>query len=276
MSLNEEKSDSLQEKRRLLSYWKSLESPTTSDQEKDEIDKDDLVEELERSLAEMDQCISHVVNVEKETKDLQSEQLSLLKHFGEYVQQFIKEKSVLDINDNSKTEEDKDYQQLRFDALKAEKTSVLKENERLAKQLKTQSEEYESSSREQQRDIEKLTRVCVLFLQYLPVHPAFPCPPGLSPCLSTGPYARSFFLSVCLFVYLSVWRLSVWRLSVSLSVRLSVRPPVRPPACPSARLSVRPPACPSVCLSLRLSVVTCLLLRTDSLCKTSTIILLII
>ena len=232
MSLNEEKSDSLQEKRRLLSYWKSLESPTTSDQEKDEIDKDDLVEELERSLAEMDQCISHVVNVEKETKDLQSEQLSLLKHFGEYVQQFIKEKSVLDINDNSKTEEDKDYQQLRFDALKAEKTSVLKENERLAKQLKTQSEEYESSSREQQRDIEKLTRVCVLFLQYLPVHPAFPCPPA----------------------------------------RLSVRPPVRPPA----RLSVRPPACPSVCLSLRLSVVTCLLLRTDSLCKTSTIILLII
>ena len=225
MSLNEEKSDSLQEKRRLLSYWKSLESPTTSDQEKDEIDKDDLVEELERSLAEMDQCISHVVNVEKETKDLQSEQLSLLKHFGEYVQQFIKEKSVLDINDNSKTEEDKDYQQLRFDALKAEKTSVLKENERLAKQLKTQSEEYESSSREQQRDIEKLTRVCVLFLQYLPVHPTFPCPPGLS--LSTRP--------VPLFVP---------------PARPSVRPPVRPPACPSARLSVRLPVPPSVCCNM--------------------------
>lgn len=156
-NITQEESDPYQDKRRLLSYWKSIESPTIPDHEKDLKDKDDLLEEFERSLAEMDHCYSHVVDVEKETNHLQSEQLSLLKHFGYCVQQLIKEKNVPALNDNLKTDKDEDNQK-RFDALTAEKSVMLKENEILVKQLETQSEEYKSSSKEQQIDIEKLTR----------------------------------------------------------------------------------------------------------------------
>lgn len=155
---------SLQDKRRLLSYWKSLEPPTTPDQEPDDKGSvtDALLEDFKKNLTEMEKCVSDVISSEIETNNLQSEQQSLLKQLRDYVQYLIKEKIVLDLNDNLNTGKDvnRDYQE-RFAAMEAERNSLLEENKKLVKQLETQSEEFKSSNQEQQRDIETLTRVCM-------------------------------------------------------------------------------------------------------------------
>ncbi|CAB4029175.1 Hypothetical predicted protein [Paramuricea clavata] len=146
-----EEHDSFHDKRRLLSYWKSLDSsscPVNNETGNDV--KNELLAELRKCLTELDDLDSLSNTTEQDVSSLQNEQLSLLKQLGEYSAYFTP--GTLDLNDNLNSNNK------AIDALRAERKLLLEENEKLVKQMEKQKKEYKSSSGEQQNDIEKLTR----------------------------------------------------------------------------------------------------------------------
>ena len=162
-----EENDSFHDKRRLLSYWKSLESPTcavsneigndtnqtgndTNETGKDI--KNELLVELKKCLAELDDLDSSSSVTEQNASFLQSEQLNLLKQLEEYSAYFTRESSV-DLKDDLKGNKEV------LEALRAERALLLEENEKLVNKMEKQKKEHKFSSGEQQKDIEKLTRV---------------------------------------------------------------------------------------------------------------------
>lgn len=153
-----EEHDLFHDKRRLLSYWKSLDSSTSpvNNETKNGVN-DELLVELRKCLSELDDLDAISNKFEQDGSSLQKEQLNLLKQLGEYSVYFCNpthERSGSSDNlKNSKSDSEV------LDALKAERKLLLEENEVLVKQIETQKKEYKCSSGEQQRDIEKLTRV---------------------------------------------------------------------------------------------------------------------
>ncbi|XP_028404485.1 centrosomal protein of 89 kDa-like [Dendronephthya gigantea] len=149
--------DSFRDKRRLLSYWKSLDSSTcpVNNETRNGVN-DELLVELRKCLSELDDLDSVSSKVEQDESSLQKEQLSLLQQLGEYSVYFSnrthESPGSSDNLKNSKSDSEV------LDALKAERKLLLEENEVLVKQMELQKKEYKSSSGEQQRDIEKLTR----------------------------------------------------------------------------------------------------------------------
>lgn len=146
--------DSYHDKRRLLSYWKSLDSPTCpTKKETGNNVKNELLAELENCLTQLDGLDSISNTTEQDVSFLQNQQMSLLKQLEEYSVYFTQK--TVDLNDSS-TKDGK-----VVSALNAERTLLLEENEKLVKHMENIKKEYKSSSDEQQKDIEKLTRVYI-------------------------------------------------------------------------------------------------------------------
>lgn len=144
--------DSFHDKRRLLSYWKSLDPPSCPiSMETGNDVKNEILAELENCLTQLDDLDSLSNTTEQDVSFLQNQQISLLKQLEEYSVHFTQK--TLNLNDNSK----KDANVVA--AKSAERTLLLEENEKLVKQMEKLKKEYKSSSDEQQKDIEKLTRV---------------------------------------------------------------------------------------------------------------------
>lgn len=144
--------DSFRDKRRLLSYWKSLGCSFNAPVEKEtgaNANPPDPLVELRKCLTDLDDfdTQSETTNVSL----LLSEQLNLLKQLEGY-STYLKEKR-LDLNENRQSDEH------TVDALKPERKHLLEENEKLLQQMEKMKKEYMCSSEEQQKDIEKLTRV---------------------------------------------------------------------------------------------------------------------
>jgi hypothetical protein len=145
--------DSFHDKRRLLSYWKSLDScPVNNESENDS--KNGLVAELQKCLTELDDLDLQTKTIEIDASVLQNEQLDLLKQLGNYSAYFTAE--ALDLNDHLKGDSES---LIVLRQLRAERKLLIEQNEILKKQMEKQKTEYKSSSSEQQKDIEKLTRV---------------------------------------------------------------------------------------------------------------------
>jgi hypothetical protein len=148
-----EEHDSFRDKRRLLSYWKSLDASICPVNNKTGNDvKNDLLVELRKCLTELDDLDSQSNTMEQDTSLLQNQQLSLLEQLGEY-SAYLSQQETLDLNDNFKSDSE------ALNALRAERKLLLEQNEILVKQMEEQKKEYKSSGAEQQKDIEKLTRV---------------------------------------------------------------------------------------------------------------------
>lgn len=150
--------DSFHDKRRLLSYWKSLESPPTVSEESLQVDdfKDDLLVELRKCVSELESLDSGISETEHgEIISLQYEQISLIDQLKSY--SALTSLETLDLNHNVNEENDSLTKQ-------SERDAIIKENEKLLQQIKKQEKEYKTTREEQQRDIEKLTRV-IIFLK---------------------------------------------------------------------------------------------------------------
>lgn len=150
-----EETDSFHDKRRLLSYWKSLDSLTCPvNNEFGSFDvKNELLVELKKCISELDDLDSPSSTSREEATFLQNEQLRLLKQLGQYSAYLTDENSDLSNFKNTK----KDAEVL--EASQASRDLLLRENENPVKQMEEQKNKYQSLSEEQQRDIEKLTRV---------------------------------------------------------------------------------------------------------------------
>ena len=144
-----EEHDSFHDKRRLLSYWKSLEVCRVNNETESD-SKNELVAALRKCLTELDDLDLLSNTIENDASLLQNEQLSLLKQLENYSTYFTRE--GLDLNDNFKGDSK------ALHTLRAERKLLLEQNETLTKQMEKQKTEYKSSSAEQQKDIEKLTR----------------------------------------------------------------------------------------------------------------------
>ena len=141
--------DSFHDKRRLLSYWKSLDSPSSPINKETGNDvKNEILAELKNCLTQLDDLDSLSNTTEEDVSFLQNEQMSLLKQLEEYSLYFAQ-----NLNDNSKKDDNV------IAALSVERKLLQEENEKLVKQMEKIEKEYKFSSDEQQKDIEKLTRV---------------------------------------------------------------------------------------------------------------------
>ena len=161
-TLEERETNVFKDKRRMLSYWKSLGSSENLDNEKTESGKNELtlIEELKKSFEDMDLCFTDVILAEKETNDLREEELQLVKELGHCIQGFAKEKETLDLNDNIQPNAQYAGKNTNINILKREREVVQRENERLASEVEKLKKDHKSSKADQQHDIEKLTRVC--------------------------------------------------------------------------------------------------------------------
>ena len=155
---NDKDDDRKGEKRRSLAYWKSL--STNGDLGRVSV-TDELLEELRQSIEYMDLAISDVIVAETETNILKKKELSLIKELGQYVNQIMKEKKYFEMIGNFECPSDND------ENLRTARDSLRVKNEQLEKELAKLTEEYELNKRDKQRDIEKLTRVCITFVKLL-------------------------------------------------------------------------------------------------------------
>ena len=141
--------DSFHDKRRLLSYWKSLDSPSSPINKETGNDvKNEILAELKNCLTQLDDLDSLSNTTEEDVSFLQNEQMSLLKQLEEYSLYLTQ-----NLNGNSKKDDNV------IAALSVERKLLQEENEKLVKQMEKIEKEYKFSSDEQQKDIEKLTRV---------------------------------------------------------------------------------------------------------------------